>query len=155
MEILSILITLIALSATFISSLIAQNSNTTWYKNTQLPFWTPPAETINQIWFFIIVCTFVSAIIVWNKSHHDKKLWQVMTGFIISAVLNIFWGYLFTNQQLMEIALIEAGMLNITIISLIFLIWSISKLAAILLLPYAGWAVFIAYSAYNLWLINQ
>ena len=155
MKILSIFITLIALSVIFASGLIAQSGGTSWYKEIQLPSWAPTPEMINKIWVLIILSTFASAIIVWSKSHHNKKLWQVMTGFIITAILNIFWGYLFSNQQLLEIALIEAGMLNLTIVSLVFLIWSVSKIAAILLLPYAGWAIFIGYSAYNLWLVNH
>ena len=123
-----------------------------WY-NTELikPELTPPAIAFPIAWTTIFTLTTISALIFWNKS--DKKAplttWIALL-FLLNAVLNVLWTFLFFYSQAVTEALIEMLLLEATVLALIFLIWKISKTASLLLLPYFIWVGFATYLTYQI-----
>ncbi len=129
-----------------------------WYKTINLPAWTPEGSFIGGVWTTIFILTTISALIVWNKSSKtpfNKRLRRIIIIFIANAALNVFWSFLFFTSHLIGLAVLEAVLLDISVIILIILIWPISKLASILLLPYAGWVAFATYLTYVIWTLNK
>lgn len=126
-----------------------------WYKTIKLPAWTPPGSVIGFAWTIIFILSTISALIVWNKFSHDKRFAWIIGLFLINAGLNVFWSFLFFNQHLIGWAVIEAGLLGLSVIGLIILIGPISRLAAWLLVPYAAWVAFATYLTYIIWALNK
>ncbi len=139
-----------------------------WY-NAEIvkPELTPPRWAFPLAWNFIYLATTASALIVWNKGQHElnflglliekqpsKRYWAIVWLFIINALLNVFWTWLFFAERMIVPAFYEILLLEVTNIVLIILIWRISKLAALLLLPYAAWVALASYLSYQLMVLN-
>jgi tryptophan-rich sensory protein len=126
-----------------------------WYKTIKLPSWTPPGSLIGAVWTIIFILTAVAAILFWNKAAHGSRFSWVVAIFILNGVLNVLWSYLFFNRHLLGTAISEAGLLDLSVIGLIALIWPISRVASVLIMPYAGWVTFATYLTYTVWNLNK
>lgn len=126
-----------------------------WYKTINLPSWTPPGSFIGAMWTVIFILATISALTVWNSFPRDSRFWMIIYLFAGNAILNVFWSYLFFNQHLLGWATLEAGILAMSVLGLIFLIWPVSVSAASLLFLYAGWASFATYVSYSVWFLNK
>ncbi|MBT4917565.1 tryptophan-rich sensory protein [Candidatus Peregrinibacteria bacterium] len=130
------------------------------------PELTPPAWVFPIAWNLIFLMTTISALIIWNKGTSRKFLWFLMSKkptpnhwmiiwlFVVNAILNVLWSYLFFAKHLISTAFIEMLMLEVTLIALIFATYKISKIASWLLVPYALWVGFASYLTYQLVLLN-
>lgn len=125
-----------------------------WYKTLNLPSSIPPDITFSIAWTTIFILTTVAALIVWNGFQRNLRFWMIMGFFAINALLNVLWTYLFFYNHLIGVAALEAALLYFSIIILMLLIWPISYLTALLLLPYLGWMTFATYLNYVIWMIN-
>lgn len=148
-----IIIPLIVFLVAFAGSLIT-SGGMDWYKTINLPAWTPPGSVIGAVWTTIFILSAISALIVWNGFSRGRRFSWIFIIFIINALLNIFWSYLFFGKNLFYFAFWEAGFLFISVILLVILIRPVSRLAAILLYPYAIWVAFAAYLTYTVWMLN-
>ncbi len=128
-----------------------------WYKTINLPAWTPGGGVIGAVWTILFILSAISALIVWNSSARsgqaDRWKW-IFVIFIVNALLNIFWSWLFFGQHQMGWAILEAGLLDVSVWVLVILIWPVSRGAAALLLPYGAWAAFATFLTYSVWKLN-
>jgi len=148
-----IIIPLIVFLVAFAGSLIT-SGGMDWYKTINLPVWTPQGSVIGAVWTTIFILSAISALIVWNKFPRGRSFSWIFIIFGINALLNIFWSYLFFDKHLLDFAFWEAGFLFISVVLLIILIRPVSRLAAILLYPYAIWGAFATYLTYTVWMLN-
>jgi len=125
-----------------------------WYDSITKPAWTPAGSIIGAVWTLLFILATISALIVWNKAPRSRRFWWIVGVFLINAVLNVFWSFLFFNQHLLGAAIWEAGLLGLSVVALVVLIWPISRLASALLIPYAAWVFFAAYLTYSIWALN-
>jgi tryptophan-rich sensory protein len=126
-----------------------------WYQTIKLPSFTPPGYVIGAVWTIIFILTAISAIIFWGKASRDGKFWWVVGFLILNGLLNVFWSFLFFNRHWLGAAIFEAGILDLSVIILIILIWPVSRTAAVLLLPYTLWTTFATYLTYVIWSLNR
>jgi len=130
-----------------------------WY-NTEIirPELTPPNWIFPIAWTIIYILTTISALIVWNtrtlkkkfllvfnKKSEDNTFVLIMVLFIVNAFLNVFWSLLFFTLRFMYAAFVEMMLLELTVVLLMILIYKRSKIASLLLLPYAVWVAFATY----------
>lgn len=115
-----------------------------WYQGLDKPRWQPPDFLFPIAWTLIFALAALSAATGW-KHAPDGASRETMVGlFSINGFLNILWTALFFRIQRPDWALIEVGMLWLTICALIFALVRYSRLAALLLLPYLAWVSFAA-----------
>lgn len=126
-----------------------------WYETISLPAFTPPGSIIGAVWTTIFVLTAISAIIFWGKASRGRRFSWTVVFFILNGLINIFWSFLFFNRHLLGAAVFEAGVLDLSVIALIILIWPVSRLASILLMPYVAWTTFATYLTYVVWSLNR
>jgi len=126
-----------------------------WYKTIKIPGWTPPGSTIGLVWTIIFIISTVAALIVFNRATINQKFYLIFVMFVINALLNVSWSYLFFGQHLILAAFFEALILDLSVIILIIAIWPISLTASLLLMPYAAWVTFASYLTYSIWLLNK
>lgn len=126
-----------------------------WYRTINLPSWTPSGAIIGAVWTTIFILTAISAILVWNKGMDIKNFKLIMVFFILNAMINFAWSYLFFGKHLIGADIFVAGLLEISVLVLIVLIWPISKLASGLLFPYSAWVFFATYLNYLIWSLNK
>lgn len=150
-----LIIPLITIITASLGSWLTNRGLATWYQTIKLPDWTPAGSVIGTVWTMIFVLSTISALIVWNRHYKGKNFWLIIVFFLINAGLNVLWSFLFFEAHLIGLAIFEAGLLGLSVIVLIILIWPLSVWAAILLLPYAFWVSFATYLTYNVWLLNK
>lgn len=150
-----ILITPLVTIAVAIGGSLLTSSGMRWYNSINLPSFTPPGAIIGTVWTVIFILAAVSALMVFGRISHGQ-LWTWLTiVFLINGLLNVLWSFLFFNQHLIGPAVIEAGLLGVSVLILIFMTWPISKLASGLLMPYAAWVIFATYLTYSVWALNS
>lgn len=126
-----------------------------WYQSTQIPSWTPSGSVIGAVWTILFILIALSLFVFWNKTPHTGTFSHILTFFIINAILNVGWSFFFFNQHWIGVAVGGALALGVSVIVLIFLLWPKSRIASLLLVPYAGWVFFASYLTYNIWLLNR
>jgi len=131
------------------------NKGMDWYKTIKLPDFTPSGSIIGTAWTIIFILTAISAIIVWNKAEHNSKFYWIIILFLINGFLNIFWSYLFFYNHSIGLAVLEAGLLGLSVLILIILIKPINRLSSVLLYPYLIWVIFATYLTYAVWSLNK
>jgi len=140
----------------------------TWY-DTELirPVLNPPKWIFPVAWNIIFVLTTISALITWNKRYIENRFLLVFKKkeidviflfvvglFIANAVFNVLWSLLFFTLHQISLALFEMVILEITTLLIMGLLWNRSKLASLLLLPYAVWVGFATYLTFQIVLLN-
>lgn len=108
---------------------------TTWYIQMNKAPWTPPGWVFGAAWTTIMIFFSIYLTFLFEK-HNSTK---VKTLFILQLVLNISWNYIFFNQHLVGLALINIGLLTLLIFYFLFGFRAQLKLRSLLVLPYALW----------------
>ncbi len=131
------------------------NQGMGWYQTINLPNWTPPGSIIGTVWTVLFILTAISVMIIWNRHFTEKNFLLIILIFLINALLNVGWSYIFFSLNLIGPAIFGAAILSLSVLLLIILIWPYSALASVLLLPYLGWVGFATYLTYSIWLLNK
>jgi benzodiazapine receptor len=126
-----------------------------WYRTLKLPTWTPPGSTIGLVWTTIFALAAVSLLLVFNGGHAAQALRSNVLVALLNAALNVLWSLLFFSFHRIGAATVEAALLGATVIWLMVLVWPVSRLASLLLAPYAAWVAFATYLAYSVWRLND
>lgn len=155
MKINYLLIPLFAIAVSSLGSYFTSNAVNSWYLAIKKPSFTPPGSVIGAVWTVIFILATISVLIVWNKFDHNAYFWKIIGVFIVNGFLNILWSYLFFYKHSMYLAIWEAGILCLSVLVLIFLIWPLSAMAASLLVPYSAWVAFATYLTYTLYYLNK
>ena len=129
-----------------------------WYRKLKLPSWVPPGGVFGFAWTLIYVLTAMSAILFWNDpAWADPAAGArllIAALFLVNAALNVTWCHLFFVRHRIHDATAESAAIAVTVYFLIILIWPVSPLAAILLLPYAAWTTFATVMAFAIGKMN-
>jgi tryptophan-rich sensory protein len=78
----------------------------------------------------------------WTKSKNEKTKREVAWVFGVNLILNIIWSILYFGMHNPLWAFIDILLLMISIASMIFISWKVSKISSWLLLPYLIWIYF-------------
>ncbi len=126
-----------------------------WYSTLNLPAWTPAGPVFSWAWTAIYILTALAAIDFVRKSPPTVGFKRVCWLFLVNAILNAGWSFIFFNVHLIGLAVFEAGLLWITVFFLVVLCWPISRLSSLLLMPYLLWTGFATYLNYVVWQLNK
>lgn len=110
-----------------------------WYQALQQPDWKPPDWAFGPIWTSIFTLAAISAAWAWQRSVGAAQRRRVVLLFGVNAVLNVAWSALFFALKRPDWAMLEWGLLWLSVASLVLGLWRISRGAAWLNLPYWVW----------------
>ncbi len=123
-------------SALGLGTLLMQNGpETAWYLSLDKAPWTPPGWMFGAAWTTIMVC------FSFYMMHLYFKLasFKIALLFSIQFLLNVSWNYLFFNQHLITLGLINLILLTLTIFYFFFRYFNDLKVHTLFIAPYAGW----------------
>lgn len=109
-----------------------------WYLALKQPAWKPPDWLFGPIWSTIYVFTAWSALTAW-RTGNPKQRRLMLALFALNALLNLLWSLLFFWFRRPDWALLEVGLLWISIVLLMLALSRHSRKASLLLLPYLLW----------------
>ncbi|MEL7129548.1 MAG: TspO/MBR family protein [Pseudomonadota bacterium] len=115
----------------------------TWYEALQKPSWTPPNWAFPVIWTIVFAMITAAGWLVWEQAGIGAL--GPLLVYLINLALNAAWSGFFFGARRMDLALIDVGLLWLSIVALILLFAPISTLAAGLLLPYLIWVSIAAF----------
>ena len=118
------------------SYLMNDGPTSAWYTNLNQAPWTPPGRVFGAAWTLIMIC--FSIYLTYLFSIRKSKF--VITIYSIAVLLNVSWNYIFFNQHLTNVALVNIIALTLVIIYF-FISFGDGKLSKMkyLLLPYIIW----------------
>lgn len=134
--------------------LLTMESVKTWYTTLNKPSFNPPNEVFGPVWSALYVIMGISSYLVWRKRKLVSGFPWAVAIYLLQLVLNLTWSFLFFYQHQIDFALVEIGVLLLTIIINAFIFYRIDKLAGLLFLPYIIWVSFASYLTYSIFILN-
>ncbi|MEJ2344387.1 MAG: tryptophan-rich sensory protein [Gammaproteobacteria bacterium] len=124
-----------------------------WYAQLQKPTWIPPDGVFAPVWIALYLLMAVSAWLVWRAS--EWRAATVALGlFLVQLAFNSAWSWLFFGLHRPGWALVDVVLLWFTILAMVAAFWRHSRMAALLLVPYAAWTFFAAVLNLSVWSLN-
>ena len=149
------IIPIVAVLVSAIGGRLTARAVRTWYTTIRKPRWTPPGSIIGAVWTVLYILAALSALLVWNLPGGVPVPLAIASLFVLNAVVNVLWSYVFFYRHQIGAAVWVCLFLDLTIVLLIWLIAPLSPLAAWFLLPYAAWVTFASYLNYRVWAMNR
>jgi benzodiazapine receptor len=152
----------IPLVAGVIGSIFTSESVSTWYQTIEKPSFSPPDWLFGPVWTTLYVMMGISLFLIWRattstttftKGRHSRKI-SAFIAFGSQLILNVLWSFIFFGLRSPQLAFAEIVILLISIVVTIVIFSKISKLAAVLMIPYAGWVTFASLLNLQIWLLN-
>ncbi|WP_040491797.1 TspO/MBR family protein [Xanthomarina gelatinilytica] len=109
--------------------------SSSWYLEQNKAPWTPPGWVFGAAWTTIMICfSFYMAHLL-----QLKKQTLVLSLFTVQFLLNVSWNYVFFNQHLVALGLINIVLLTLVVTYVLFRFKDALKTKTWLLVPYAVW----------------
>lgn len=150
----SVIVIILAVVAVALIGSYFTSMNRDWYERLNVPPWDPPDWAFPIAWNIIFALSIVSLILIWNTRPHTRLTYWVIGLAVLNGVLNVLWSALFFGNRLILPAVIDAGLLCLSVIAIIIAAWPISRWASILLIPYAAWTAFATVLTWAIWRLN-
>ena len=115
--------------------LMNDGPRTAWYSELDKAPWTPPGWVFGFAWTTVMICFSVYM----AKLTEFKKNNLLISLFAIQFVLNVSWNYVFFNQHLILLGMINLILLTVLISLMTFKYKSTLKIYSIFILPYFFW----------------
>lgn len=123
------------------------------YAQLTRPAWAPPASWFGPVWTTLYALMGISAWLVW-RARGLAAARPALTLFLVQLAVNALWSWLFFVWRLGAASFVEVVLLWCLVTATIVAFARVSKLAAILLLPYWAWVTFASALTYTVWRLN-
>ncbi|PYX46925.1 MAG: sensory protein TspO [Acidobacteria bacterium] len=143
----------VCLAVAGIGALFTNSSVKTWYPQLHRPEWTPPTWIFGPVWTTLYLMMAFSAWLVWRGSNWTAARFALLL-FAIQLVLNMLWSAVFFGMRRIGPAFGEILLLWMMIIATTVAFYSLSLLAAWLLIPYIAWVGLASYLNFRIWQMN-
>lgn len=124
-----------------------------WYETLNKPAFTPPANIFTPAWAFLYTTIFISFILFMTKKTECDKTKGIAL-FLAQLIFNMLWAPVFFYWKNLSLSLVIIVLLIAFLLATIIYFFRISKLAAILLIPYFLWVCFATYLNYGFMIMN-
>jgi benzodiazapine receptor len=145
----------ISLSAGLIGSVVVADSLNTWYSTIEKPAFTPPGWVFGPVWTILYLLMGVAAFLVWQKGLGVAAVKVALGWFLVQLVLNASWTPVFFGLHRTGLALAVIVLLWVAIVITLFSFLRVSRIAAVLLLPYLLWVSFATVLNASIWRLNR
>jgi translocator protein len=126
--------------------------NTRWYRRLGKPRWQPPGPVFGPVWTVIYALIAASMLVARTRGGEGQRPLFILFG--TNLALNLAWTLIFFRGHSPLAAGIEIVVLEGTAVALVVRAWPMSRLAALLLVPYALWVAFAAALTWAIWARN-
>jgi tryptophan-rich sensory protein len=117
-----------------------------WYARAPHVVWTPPNAAFGPVWAVLYTLIAVAGWLVWRAQGPRRAV--ALPLFVVQLVLNSLWtpiffsGFQLIGAGALWLALVVILALDLVVAATIAAFWPVSRLAAILLLPYLLWILY-------------
>jgi tryptophan-rich sensory protein len=125
-----------------------------WYEALRKPAWQPPGWVFGPAWTTISILTVIAAVLAWRRAETLAMRRWLIVAFALNGGLNFLWSVLFFTLRRPDWALVEVVFLWLSILLLVILCSSLSRLSGVLLMPYLLWVSFATALNVSIWRRN-
>ncbi len=143
---------LVAFAAAAAGGLASANAGD-FYSELVRPSWAPPGWLFGPVWSILYALMGIAAWLVWRARGFSGASSALLL-FIAQLAVNALWTWLFFVWREGALAFAEIVLLWLLIAATIGLFWRVSRLAAVLLVPYLGWVSFASVLSFATWQLN-
>lgn len=143
---------LVAFAAAAVGALATMDAGT-FYLQLARPAWAPPASVFGPVWTVLYLMMGVAAWLVWREQHARGRI-AALALFLVQLGANALWSWLFFAWHKGAFAFVEVLVLLALIAAMVAAFWRISRLAAVLLVPYLAWVSFASALTFAVWQAN-
>ncbi len=134
-----------------VAAFAAQFQPGSWYAALAKPAWTPPNGIFAPVWTILYASIAIAGWLAWHAPLAQRARLFWFTGLL----LNGLWSYVFFRAHMIDWALLDIGLLWLSIVGFILTAWSRSRAAALLFLPYLTWLTYAALLNGAIWHLNR
>lgn len=124
-----------------------------WYAALTKPVWNPPNWIFAPVWTVLYVLIGWSGWLVWRAAGVLAAP-LAFAMYFLQLLLNAAWSWLFFGLHQPALAFGEIVFLWLAILATVVMFWRLSRVAALILLPYLCWVSFAALLNLTLWRLN-
>jgi tryptophan-rich sensory protein len=133
-----VLFLIINFGALGIGTILMDNGpRTDWYINLNQAPWTPPGWVFGFAWTTIMICFSIYM----AKLIEVKNTKTVLALFAVQFVLNVSWNYVFFNQHMVALGMINLILLLIVVSIIAFNYKTELKSYTLFIIPYLLWLI--------------
>ena len=136
-----------------VGGLATASSVSTWYTGIRKPDWTPPGSVFGPVWTLLYATVAVAGWLV-HRAPPGKARSRALALWWAQLILNFLWSPLFFWLRSPGLATADIALLWLAIGGLVATASSVSRPAALLLLPYWAWVGFAAALTATIWRLN-
>lgn len=123
-----------------------------WYAQLAKPSFTPPNWVFGPVWTTLYILMALAAWLVWRADRPARRPALALWG--VQLALNLTWSLLFFGAHRIGLALAEIVVLLLAIGATILLFARVSRVAAVLMVPYLAWVGYATALTFELWRLN-
>jgi len=110
-----------------------------WYRQLAQPAWKPPDWLFGPAWTTIFALAAAAGVAAWRRAPDKASREWMLALFALNGFLNVFWSLLYFRLRRPDWALMEVGLLWLSVLLLIVVLGRYSRPSALMLLPYLVW----------------
>ena len=114
------------------------------------PAGVPPSWVFGVVWSILFILMGISSAIIYQKNGGGKAL----TVYAVQLVMNFIWNIIFFSMQNYLAAFLWLILLWAAVAYMIYLFSKISRIAALLQIPYLLWLTFAGYLNIMIYILN-
>ncbi|NTV30002.1 MAG: tryptophan-rich sensory protein [Candidatus Omnitrophica bacterium] len=121
-----------------------------WYQFLHKPAFNPPDGVFAPVWFVLYILMGWASFLVWTRAARPF-LFRL---YLVHLAVNLLWSVLFFGLHSPGLAFLDIVVLWGMVTAMLILFRSVSRLAALLLVPYWCWVSFAAALNLAVWRLN-
>ena len=129
---------------------LTKSEISTWYSALNRSTLTPPNYVFPVAWTILYGIIGACGWLIWHKSS-SPKLIIIKTLYVAQLILNWIWTPLFFHYHLTGLSLLVLGLMDILVVTLIWLACRKIKAVSLLMIPYLSWILFATYLNLYIW----
>jgi translocator protein len=134
---------LVVLLGTLAGGIAGADEGNRWYRALAKPDFMPPAWVFGLAWIFLYALLGL-ALAMLLHARGARRRGQALGLFGVQLAANYAWPIVFFAFHQVDLALMLIGAMIALTAALLVLLWSIRRVAAVLLIPYFAWLCFAA-----------
>jgi tryptophan-rich sensory protein len=148
-------IAIVAVMATLLSGQFATYPSLPWYEQLAKPSFNPPSWVFTEVWATLYALMAYALFRILRLRDRSQERTRALIMFFVMLMLNAAWSWMFFGARSPLLGLITiVPQLAVTVATGITF-WKLNKIAALCLVPLAGWVAFTTVLNSTIWWLNQ
>lgn len=140
-----VLCIVLCMAAGWIGSFSTRDAIPQWYNGLNKPVLCPPSWAFGVVWPILYVLMGIALVMILSKGLARQEVRIATAAFVIQLTLNAVWSPIFFGLRRIDLAMVDIVILWLAIITSVYYFYRVSKISALLLMPYLLWVSFAMY----------